>query len=75
MPSASAISVTVAPEASALAILVRRPSRRSSAVDAGLTGSSMAGVFLFTACMPIGMRISRCALFNHRSRRAMIYKC
>jgi hypothetical protein len=35
MPSASAISVTLAPEASALAIRARRPSRRSSAVDKG----------------------------------------
>ena len=49
MPSASAMSVTVAPEASAFAIRARRPSRRSSAVDAGLTGASMAGVFRF--CM------------------------
>ena len=40
MPSASAISVTVAPEARALAILVRRPSRRSSAVGFGCASST-----------------------------------
>ena len=51
MPSASAISVTVAPEASALAILVRRPSRRSSAVGLGCASStSVLGVFRLLTC-------------------------
>ena len=39
IPSASAMSVTVAPEASAFAIPASRPSRRSSAPGGGAAGS------------------------------------
>ena len=48
MPSASAMSVTVAPEARALAILVRRPSRRSSAVGLGCASSVIGVLRLLT---------------------------
>jgi hypothetical protein len=46
MPSASAMSVRVAPAARAFAIDVRRPSRRSSTVGAGCV--LVAGLRLFT---------------------------
>jgi hypothetical protein len=45
MPSASAMSLTVVPEASAFAILVSLPSRRSSAVGDGVAGFTSAEFF------------------------------
>ena len=47
-PSASAISVTVAPEASALAMRARRPSRRSSAVGLDCASSVIGVLRLLT---------------------------
>ncbi len=62
MPSASAISFTVArPETSAFAILARRPSRRSSAVGTGLT--SVAGRLAFTQLL-VGCRTTVSLLPN-----------
>ena len=48
IPSASAMSVTLAPEASALAIRVRRPSRRSSAVGLKCASSAIGVLRLLT---------------------------
>ena len=48
IPSASAISVTVAPEASAFAIRASRPSRRSSAVGLGCASSVIGVLRLLT---------------------------
>ncbi len=69
MPSASAISVKVAPETSAFALLARRPSRRSSVVDAGLAFRNFDGESLALAHACQSAR--RCRVVRHFPQSAL----